>query len=177
MTQTQIPTLQTERLILRGPVIDDFPIYRDFFADAVGSGNYGGPKRPDDAFRTLAYDIGHWHLKGFGKWIMQRRDDGVVIGGCGLVQPNGWPRHELTWWLLKEHRGAGYATEASHAAIEFGYNVLEWPVVETHMRDENLAARAIAERLGGKIVLRETFPDGVTRDIFALPVKNSQAAT
>ena len=37
------------------------------------------------------------------------------------------------------------------------------------MRDENRAARRLAERLGGKVVRRETFPDGVPRDVFRLP--------
>ncbi len=117
----------------------------------------------------LAADIGHWHLLGFGMWVIERRSDGAPIGGCGLYHPEGWPSHELTWWLLEDQRGAGYATEASRAAIVFGYDTLGWPSVETHMRDENLAARRLVERLGGEVVRRETFPDAVTRDVFRLP--------
>jgi RimJ/RimL family protein N-acetyltransferase len=170
-----IPTLQTKRLTLRAPAPKDFDAYRAFFADAEGSGNYGGPLRPDQAFRVLALDLGHWHLKGFGKWMLERRDTGEVVGGTGLVHPEGWPSAELTWWLLRDHRGAGYATEASRAAISFGYETLGWPVVETHMRDENIAARRIAERLGGTICRRDTFPDGVARDVFALPNPTAEA--
>ena len=72
-------------------------------------------------------------------------------------------------FLLPEARGAGYATEASRVVIDWAYRVLSWPHVETHMRDENAPARAIAERLGGTIDRRETFPDGVTRDVYVLP--------
>ena len=168
MTVT-IPILETERLTLRGPDGGDFALYRDFFADATGSGNYGGPLRADQAFKVLAADIGHWLLKGFGKWIMVRRDTGTAVGGCGLVHPDGWPSAELTWWLTRDHRGAGFATEASRAVIDFGYRTLGWPVVETHMRDENQPARNIATRLGGTVTRRDTFPDGVARDVFALP--------
>ncbi len=163
-----IPTLKTERLTLRAPEPADFALYRDFYADATGSGNYGGPLRPDQAFQRLAADLGHWHLRGFGKWIITT-GDGTAIGGCGIVHPVGWPSHELTWWLLPEMRGQGFATEASRAAILHACDTLRWPQVETHMRDNNAAARALAERLGGTIVRRETFPDGVTRDVFVLP--------
>ena len=163
------PTLNTERLYLRAPDARDFDAYWTFFADAEGSGNYGGPLRPDQAFRVLATDIGHWALRGFGRWMMVRRDTDHAIGGCGLFHPRGWPSAELTWWLLRDQRGAGFATEASRAVISFAYQMLGWPVVETHMRDENIAARKLAERLGGTVTRRDQFPDGVSRDVFALP--------
>ncbi|MFQ6547269.1 GNAT family N-acetyltransferase [Aestuariibius sp. 2305UL40-4] len=166
---TSIPTLETDRLTLRAPQAEDFPLYRDFYADAEGSGNYGGPLRPDEAFRRLAADIGHWHLRGFGKWIIVFRQTGTAVGGCGLWHPMGWPRHELTWWLLRAFRGQGIATEASRAVILFAHRTLGWDRVETHMRDTNQPARRLAERLGGTVTDRVTFPDGVTRDVFLLP--------
>ena len=71
--------------------------------------------------------------------------------------------------MLPGARGAGLATEASRAAIAFAYDVLAWDLVETHMDDRNDAARRLALRLGGQVIARETFPDGRTRDVFALP--------
>ena len=59
--------------------------------------------------------------------------------------------------------------EASRAAIRFGYETLHWPLVETHMHDANSAARELVLKLGGSVLARETFPDGFTRDVFALP--------
>ena len=92
-----------------------------------------------------------------------------MLGSCGLWWPEGAPRSELTWWLLPEARGQGFATEASLSAIAFGYEVLEWSVVETHMDDRNLAARKLVERLGGTVFAREEFPDGITRNVYQLP--------
>ena len=66
-------------------------------------------------------------------------------------------------------RGRGFATEASKAVIDFGYEVLGWDLVETHMNDDNLAARRLVERLGGTVIAREEFPDGVTRNVYKLP--------
>lgn len=92
-----------------------------------------------------------------------------MIGGCGLWWPEGYPRSELTWWIIPSARRNGYATEASKAVIDFAYQKLGWDMVETHMNDENVAARKLAEALGGTVIARETFPDGLTRDIFHLP--------
>jgi [ribosomal protein S5]-alanine N-acetyltransferase len=167
--QEHIPTLKTDRLDLRGPRSEDFPVYRDFFADAEASHFYGGPMEADRAWRVLATDIGHWALRGYGRWSVVERSTGLMIGGCGLWWPEGYPRSELTWWIAPSARRRGYALEASRAAVVFGYDMLGWDLVETHMNDENVAARKLVEKLGGTQILRETFPDGLERDVFALP--------
>ncbi len=164
-----IPEIETERLLLRAPRSDDFQTYRDFFADAAASAFYGGPLETHQAWRVLATDLGHWQLRGYGRWAIESREDGMMIGGCGLWWPAGWPRSELTWWLCPSGRGKGFATEASRAAISFAYDVLDWELVETHIDDDNDVARRLISRLGGKIIARESFPDGHERDIFALP--------
>lgn len=164
-----IPTLTTSRLNLRAPQAEDFPVYRSFFADAEASYFYGGPLRTDQAWRLLAVDFGHWQLRGYGRWAVVERASGQMIGGCGLWWPEGWPRPELTWWLVAQARGKGYATEASRAAIAFGYDTLKWDLVQTHMDDANDAARRLTVRLGGTVIARERFPDGRERDVFGLP--------
>lgn len=172
----EIPTLETERLVLRGPRDGDEAAYAAFYADGAASHFYGGPKRVDQAWRRMAEDLGHWALRGFGSWIMERRVEVGAIGACGLHHPLGWPRAELTWWLLPQWRGAGYATEASHAVIDFAISELQWPRVETHFQDANTPARRLVERLGGAKIARESFPDGVERDVFALRCSDSRSA-
>ena len=164
-----IPTLHTDRLILRAPGRDDFPAYRNFYADRRASAAYGGPLRAGLAWRKLAADIGHWSLRGFGMWSVEEKSSGRMVGGCGIVWPEDWPRHELTWWIAPAARRQGYAFEASRAAIGWAHDSLGWDQVETHMNDGNQAARRLAEKLGGKIIGRETFPDGISRNIYVLP--------
>lgn len=164
-----IPTLQTERLLLRAPTPADLPTYQRFFADAEASSFYGGPLDAGQAWRVLAMDFGHWALRGYGRWVIESRTSGTMVGSCGLWWPEGLPRSELTWWLLPEGRGQGFATEASVAAIAFGYDVLQWDLVETHMNDNNVPAQRLVQRLGGTVLVRETFPDGITRNVYRLP--------
>jgi len=164
-----IPTLQTRRLTLRPPAAGDFAAYRAFYADPEASAFYGGPLPPGLAWRKLAVDIGHWHLRGFGMWSVVVRETGAMAGSCGIVWPEGWPRHELTWWIAPAARRQGFALEASRAAIGWAFDSLGWDRVETHMDDSNLPARRLAKKLGGTIIARETFPDGLIRNVYALP--------
>ncbi|MDJ0684107.1 MAG: GNAT family N-acetyltransferase [Alphaproteobacteria bacterium] len=161
--------LSTERLSMRPPGSGDFALYCDFFADSEASHFYGGPKPPVEAWKRLAVDVGHWAMKGFGVWILVDQQSGAALGACGLYHPDGWPRAELTWWLLPSGRGRGHATEASRAAIGYGYETLGWDRVETHFKDENSAAAALVARLGGVAFARERFPDGVERSVYAFP--------
>lgn len=165
---TAIPIITTDRLTMRGPEAEDFALFREFYATAEGSGHYGGPLRADQAFLRLAEDMGHWQLRGFGRWIVTVTDTGEAVGGCGLWHPVGWPSHELTWWLMPRHRGKGFATEASRAVIRHACDALRWSHVETHTRDENGPALKLVARLGGEKIRREEFPDGVTRDVFRM---------
>ena len=165
----EIPTLRTPRLLLCPPSLADFQAYSEFYADAEASSFYGGPLSPEQAWRRLAFDIGHWSLRGFGIWSLREIEGGAMVGACGIAWPHGWPRHELTWWIAPSARRRGFALEASEAAICWAYDELGWTSVETHMKDDNAAARGLAERLGGKIIAREVFPDGVARDIYSLP--------
>lgn len=162
-----IPVLETQRLVLRGPCREDGQLYADFFDAQTGDGYfYGGPLRPDQANVRLAADIGHWQMNGFGKFVMIERDSQKPLGGCGIVHWNGWPSHELTWWLLGTERGKGYASEAARAVLEYARDTLGWARVETHVRDTNAAALRLVERLGGKKLRRDAFPDGHSRDVF-----------
>jgi [ribosomal protein S5]-alanine N-acetyltransferase len=169
VTGDAIPQLETARLTLRAPAFQDRRAYQEFYADGDASAFYGGPLPAHEAWNYLARDLGHWHLRGYGKWVVTAKDDGGVVGGCGLHWPDGWPRPELSWWIAPAYRRKGFAKEASGAAIRFGYGTLGWDLVQTHMRDDNIAAQNLVLALGGTIIAREGFPDGHTRNIYALP--------
>ncbi len=171
------PVLHTDRLRLEPPEARHLDAYLAFYAipnDLAGS--YRSPRPRDEVEALLTRDVAEWQRNGFGMFLLFAKDTGAFVGGTGLAHPADWPRHELTWWLMPEARGTGFATEASRAVIAWAYDTLGWPVVETHMRDDNLPARALAERLGGRKITRDTFPDGVSRDVFALPHPDKAAA-
>ncbi len=163
-----IPTLETPRLLLEPLDASCLPLYDAFYTDADASRAYGGPLTPGGAWTRLASDVGGWQLQGFGVWALRTRERGERIGTCGFWQGRGWPR-ELTWWLLPSARGAGFAAEASRAAVGHAYGAWRWAAVETYMADDNAAARALVLRLGGVAIGRRAFPDGAARDMFRIP--------
>jgi RimJ/RimL family protein N-acetyltransferase len=149
---TAIPILTTERLTLRAPTLADFAPLADFY-ESPRAAFVGGPTTREQAWRILAQEAGHWHLQGFGRWIVEHRATGAAIGIVGLWFPEGFPERELGWDLFGGHEGRGYATEAARAARAHAYDALGWSTVISLVADGNHASARVAERLGAR-------PDG-----------------
>ncbi len=144
-----IPQLLTERLLLRGLRQEDFEAYAHFLTDPeVTRFLSGNPVSRIDAWRSLAVMIGHWALRGYGMWAVERRSDGVFVGRVGLWNPEGWPGLEVGWTLGKEFWGQGYATEAARAAMDFAFLTQDISRLLSVIDIDNLASQRVAERLG-----------------------------
>ena len=150
-TTITIPTLETQRLTLRAPAPQDFDVFAAFYA-SDRSRFVGGPLDREGAWRMLAMEIGHWHMAGFGRWIVEPKagQDGAgeTAGIVGLFAPEGWPEPGIGWDLYKGHEGKGYATEAAIAARAYAYDVLCWPTAISLVKPGNEASVRVARRLG-----------------------------
>jgi RimJ/RimL family protein N-acetyltransferase len=149
----EIPTLTTERLILRPFRDDDLDAYAEICADPevmryLGDGK---PLSRADAWRQMAFIVGHWQLKGFGLWAVEEKASGALIGRAGLLHPEGWPGFELGWALARQWWGKGYATEAARAGLRYAFEERDRDHVISLIRPENHLSIRVAERLGERL--------------------------
>ena len=141
------PTLETDRLLLRAPALQDLDAMTEFYA-SERSRFVGGPQSRELVWRTLAMEAGHWALQGFGRWTLVEKDTGAPIGTVGLWHPEGFPERELGWDLFNGATGKGYATEAALAARRFAYDTLGWTTLISLIADGNTGSEGVANRLG-----------------------------
>ena len=144
---SHVPTFETDRLLLRGIRGDDFEAMVGFYADPI-SRYYGGPCNRQEAWRKFAAFPGHWMLRGYGPWTLESKTDGSVVGICGPWYPDGWIEPEITWALVPDHHGRGFATEAAERAITVCYEHFGWDTAVSVISTNNHASIAVAERLG-----------------------------
>lgn len=144
-----IPTLETPRLTLRAPGPQDFAPFADFYASPRAD-FVGGPLSAELSWRMLAMEIGHWALKGFGRWTVETRETGEIVGMVGLFEPEGWPEAEIGWDLFNGYEGKGYATEAGEAARSYAYDVIGWTTAISLVKPDNTGSAAVAKRLGAR---------------------------
>jgi RimJ/RimL family protein N-acetyltransferase len=140
--------VETERLLLREWRDCDIDAYAAMYADPEVTRFLGGPVDRAAAWRHMAVMAGHWLLRGYGNWVLERRFDGRMLGRAGLWQPEGWPGLEVGWTLARAAWGSGYATEAALAAREWARRELGAEDLISLIAVENVASRRVAERLG-----------------------------
>lgn len=153
-TLQDIPELRTRRLRLTALREDHFDAYARMLAD-VSSTRHVGDGRPLDrlnAWRSMAMLLGHWMLRGYGMWALERLGDGHFVGRVGLLQPEGWPDLELGWMIEPASRNQGYASEAAGAALDYAWRVLQAPRVVSLVRPADAVSEKLATHLGGERV-------------------------
>jgi RimJ/RimL family protein N-acetyltransferase len=143
-----IPRLETTRLVLREWRAGDFETLANFYADAETMKFLGGVMERSEAWRSLAAGIGHWHLRGYGTWAVERREDGALVGRVGMIHPEGWPGLEVGWTLGRPYWGKGYASEAAEAAIRYVFLTQSVARVISCIDPENTGSQAVARRVG-----------------------------
>jgi len=81
--------------------------------------------------------------------MVVRRSDGAVIGGVGLHHfEEGGGCAEAGYWLGKEYRGHGYATEALNLLVRTGFRRLDLFRIEALVFPRNRASRGVVRRCG-----------------------------
>ncbi len=142
------PVLETERLTLRPPTMEDFPRWADMMADPEVAKFLGGVQPPSVAWRAFMSMAGAWSLTGVAMFSLVERDTGLWLGRIGPWQPHGWPGTEVGWSLHPEAQGKGFGVEAATATLDYAFDVLGWTEVIHCIDPENTPSQRLAERLG-----------------------------
>ena len=146
-TTLHIPTLETERLILRANRLEDFEAFAAFCASPRADMR-GGRRDRLDAFGAFAAEIGHWALRGFGWWAIEEKATGTYAGQAGLYYPEGWPEPEVGWLVMEGFEGRGIAYEAACRVRDYAYDTLGWTRLTSCIRPGNKRSIALARRMG-----------------------------
>lgn len=142
-----IPTLETGRCILRAPKVSDLDIHAEFRASERAR-MVGGPNTRAWSFDQLSGVIGHWQMRGYGRWIVADKITDAPLGLVGLFFPEDWPEPEIGWQVYANAEGRGIGHEAAVAARNYAYDVLGWTTVISLIRTDNLRSQALAKRMG-----------------------------
>jgi RimJ/RimL family protein N-acetyltransferase len=145
--------LETERLLLRQPTLDDVEAASTWLRDPEVMQHLGGVA--DDVPAVVQGWIDDWSRYPVGKFLVERVDDHAVVGrvGFNFLDAATWERTtgpgavpELGWGLARAYWGRGYATEAARACREW----LGRDGVVSLIRPGNVRSQHVAERLGAQ---------------------------
>ncbi len=102
--------------------------------------------------KYLAYIHTVYSVFGFGLWTVERREDGEIIGRCGLqpIADENSPlgRIEIGYLIDPACRGQGYGYEACRAILDFAFERLEIDEVYALIDEGNATSLNLARKLG-----------------------------
>ncbi len=144
--EDSIPVLETERLILRAPTLDD--------AKHVAA--LANDKRIAENTRRIPHPYAHADAEDFiaasnlpkGEInFLITLHDGTPLGTCGIAATDDTVP-EIGYWLGVAHWRHGYGTEAVRALIDFAFTELEHEALQAGARVTNPSSRRILEKCG-----------------------------
>lgn len=143
---------ETDRLILRDWRDEDWePFWQGTNTPQVMrwlGGVCDAEKRDAARDRLLSYQRDHGHTF----WVVERKDDGVILGFCGLKRSNqaGGPigMMEVGWRLREDAWGEGYAKEAAIASLDTAFGKFGAEEVIALTVRGNTPSWGLMERLG-----------------------------
>jgi len=144
--------IETDRLILRNWRPEDRSPFAAMNADPDVMRYYERPLTQAESDARINRLQAHFDRHGFGEYAVERRADGLFIGMVGLaVLDDDNPLHpgvEIAWQLAGHAWGAGYASEAARAALDYGFEVLGLAEIVAFTAVPNLPSQAVMDRIG-----------------------------
>ena len=148
---SHIPTLETDRLILRAMRVSDAAdMYAYACRPSVTEYLTWDPHQSVDVTREYLVYVGQRYRTGdFYDWSLVCKEDGRMIGTCGFTSFNcPADSGEIGYVLSPAYQGRGLATEAVRRVLHFGFEELSLLRIEAHFIQGNEASRRLMERVG-----------------------------
>ncbi len=171
MSPNPIIVLETKRLLMRRPVMDDLNDYYALYQDPdVRRYIPDYPRTYEDTRAEVDWFLnGHPKNPKLGLWATIYKPTGDLIGRCGLL-PWTIEDHdevEVAYLLAKAYWGQGLGTEAAQAVAAHGFNTLHLPRLISLIDPENAASQRVAEKVG--MTYKRSFEDAFgLSQIFAM---------
>jgi len=168
-------TFTTDRLILRPLTWNDLDFLQKLHddPDVVRYIGYGKPRTEAENRKVIESTLAAYASDGLGHLAISLKEPEVLIGRCGLslvemeATPKGdegpqcfWNRgsapdgmdiihrFELGYTLAQEFWGQGYATEATRAIRDYGFQDRQEDQLIAAIFPENIASQNVARKLG-----------------------------
>lgn len=147
--------IESERLRLRAPRLDDLDWWLEHLNTAEVNRHLGGARNPAEAAEQWARNVATFGERGRGFWIVELRDEGQRTGQVGFadVAEKAAPAimagsPQIGWKFAAAYWGKSYATEAARALLQWGFAERQFGTIWAQTSDSNRASTRVMAKLG-----------------------------
>ena len=140
--------IETPRLILRRWEDRDRPVFHGYCNDPRVMEHLGPLQARAETDAAIDRQNGFLDSHGYCFWAVERREDGALIGMCGLIKRDTLDDVDIGFAYLPAYRAQGYAREAAAATLAYGRDVHGLRRVVAIVSPANHASARLLERVG-----------------------------
>ena len=142
--------LKTERLVIREFTPDDLD---DLYTLYDHAGPYVAPlsdNRDEERLKLESYIQYVYGFYGFGLWAVCLKENGQLIGRCGLQleSVDGDAELEMGYLIDRNYRRKGYGTECVRAVMDYAKQLESYDRIVLRIHRDNTPSVKFAESLG-----------------------------
>jgi RimJ/RimL family protein N-acetyltransferase len=141
----RLPTIETQRLIIRQFVPEDWPSVFAYSGDPAVMQYMGEGVHTEEQARTFVAESSGADARACA---IVRRDTAELIGHLVFHDWYAPRTAEIGWVLHPAHQRRGYVTEAAHALLAYAFETLALHRVIATCQPENPASFMVMEKLG-----------------------------
>lgn len=159
--------LKTERLILREMLVSDAEALFEMDSNPkVHQYLWNKPLKNSSEVQSYIESVKNQYLENnIGRFVVVLKETNELIGWAGLkynteMVNNKIHFYDIGYRLNERFWGKGYASEASFAWLDYGFNVMKIKVMEAAAHSDNIASNKILLKIGLKMT-EQYLEDGV----------------
>jgi RimJ/RimL family protein N-acetyltransferase len=143
--------LETDRLRLREFNIDDYPFIIELL-NTPGWLKFIGDRNVRTAEQAKNYlengPLKSYKTHGYGLSMVERREDGMPVGMCGILNRDTLEYPDIGFAFLPSHNGKGYALEIVAALLHHADEKIGLPVIAAIVVPDNSKSISLLEKTG-----------------------------
>lgn len=160
---TAFEPIQTERVLLRRSVLEDAETISAYRSDPNVNRQQGWDRTDVDGVRADIVEMSRRSPGEPGGWVQFTVLDreGRIVGDVGLALAE--PETDVIkvgYTIAPEFQGAGLATEAIAALVDYAFDTLGADAVRAHASAANTPSIRVAEKVGMHLIEKRVYRDG-----------------
>jgi aminoglycoside 6'-N-acetyltransferase len=163
-TDTTFEPITTDRLVLRRSIPEDAETISAYRSDPNVNRQQGWDRTDVDSVRADIVEMSRRSPGEPGGWVqftVLDREGGRVVGDVGLSPAE--PETDVIkvgYTIAPAFQGAGFATEAIAALVDYAFDTLGAQAVRAHASALNAPSIRVAEKVGMRLIERRAYRDG-----------------
>lgn len=149
-----LPTLYTERLLLRPLKVTDAPIVQNLAGKREIAETTIAIPHPYEDGMAEEWIKSHQKINDqsreypFAITIKEGRTKGALIGIVAIIPRRPHKKAEIGYWIGLPYWSQGYCTEAAARIVAFGFEEFEYQRMYAHCFSRNIASARVLEKIG-----------------------------